>query len=130
LAIVPALVCLTVVSLLCAALLKQARLQRQSVRTESRRLQAEWLAESGAARAAARLAADEGYRGEDWRVDAGALGGPAAGVVRIAVEPEDGRPRGRRVRVEADYPEDESERSRVSKSLTINLGPRPSGGDS
>ena len=89
LAIVPALVCLVLVTMLCAAMLKLAHAQRGATRDEERRMQAEWLAESGAARASARLAADAGYRGETWDVPAAALGGPRRG-------PRDDRRRGRR----------------------------------
>jgi hypothetical protein len=94
-------------------------------------MQADWLAESGLARASARLAAEKGYRGETWEVAPEALGG-SAGVVRIAVDSEDreGRPaRGRfLVRVEADYPRDDVRRARTSKTLTIDLGPETPGG--
>lgn len=130
LAIVPALVCLVLVTLLCGAMLRQAHTQRGLARDEQRRMQAEWLAESGLARASARLAADPGYQGETWEIPARALGGPSSGVVRIKVVPGGGRPTRRRVRVEADFPREDVHRARLSKQLTIDLEPENKGGPS
>jgi hypothetical protein len=132
LVIIPALVCLVLVTLLCGVLLRQASLGRMAAHGEERRMQAEWLAESGLARASARLAADRGYRGETWGIPPDALGG-RAGVVRIAVEPlEDTKTvrRRARVRAEADYPRGDDRRARLSKTLIIDLGTEPPGGPS
>ncbi len=67
-ALIPALVCLVLVGMLCALALRTTHTQRVVGIAEHRRLQAEWLAESGLARAAARLAADPSYKGETWDV--------------------------------------------------------------
>jgi type II secretory pathway component PulK len=128
--IIPALVCIVLVALLCSVLLKQAHIQRGLVRTEQRRSQAEWLAESGLARAVARLAADRNYKGETWEIPAQALGGDWDGVVRINVETVENQPARRRVSVEADYPSVEEPRARQRKHLIVNLGPENSGGPS
>jgi len=130
LAIIPAMVCLLLVTLLCGVMLSQAHTRRGVISQEERRMQAEWLAESALARASARLTADRGYRGETWDVPAGALDGTDAGSVTIAVEAEKGRPGRRRVRVEADYPRDAARRARYSKHLTIELGPETTEGPS
>jgi hypothetical protein len=127
---VPAMVCLVLVGLLCAAVLRLAQSQRGVVAAEERRMQAEWLAESGLARAAARLAADPGYKGETWDVAAGALGGAEPGVVRIAVEAVKDAPGRRRVRAEADYPGGTSRRARLSKELILDVGNERPGGPS
>jgi Tfp pilus assembly protein PilX len=124
LALIPALVCLVLVGMLCALALRSAHTQRMATATEQRRLQAEWLAESGAARASARLAADADYKGETWDVAATALGGEThgAGVVRIKVEPVEGGRGRRRIHVEADYPRhDPAIRARHSKSLILDV---------
>src|SRR5690349_20928940 len=99
LAIAPALVCLVLVTMVAAAMLKLAHTQRGALRDEERRMQAEWLAESGAARASARLQADNAYHGETWDVPSSALGGRDAGRVTIHVEPIKDSPGSRRVRV-------------------------------
>lgn len=122
-ALAPALVCLVLVGLLCAAVLRTAHIQRGLVASEEHRLQAEWLAESGLARAAARLGTDPDYTGETWEVAAKALGGNDAGVVRIAVKPMEKSAGRRRVRVEADYPRGEApRRARHSKQLIVDVG--------
>lgn len=124
LSLVPALACLVVVVLFCVLLVRQVSNHRAVVRLEERRVQAEWLAESGLARAAARLGAEPGYAGETWELAPADLGGQP-GLVRITVEPVDGRADARRVRVEADFPRDGTPRARAGKTLTVNLGPEP-----
>lgn len=130
LAIVPALVCLVLVTMLCGVMLRQAHTQRGLARDEQRRMQAEWLAESALARASARLAADRGYKGEAGEIPARALGGPDSGFVKITVVPAEGRAGRRRVRVEADYPRGDEHRARLTKHLTIDLEPENPGGPS
>lgn len=131
LALVPALVCVVLVGLLCAAVLRLAHAQRGVAAAEGRRMQAEWLAESGLARASARLAADPGYKGETWELSPAALGSDEAGVVRIAVEPVESDKARRRVRVVAEYPRGESpHRAKLGKHLTIDVGTERPGGPS
>jgi hypothetical protein len=126
--VVVVIVCLVVITLLCGALLRTGLARRAQVRSEERRLQADWLAESGLERAAARLASDAGYAGETWELSPKDLDGVAPGVVRIVVEPLEGRPRGRRVRVQADYPRDPPLRARRSRHWVVELG-TVTGGD-
>jgi hypothetical protein len=130
LAIVPALVCLVLVTMLCALMLKQAHTRRVLAGDEERRMQAEWLAESGLARASARLSAKPGYRGETWEIPPRALGGASAARVSIVVEPVED-PSGRRrarVVVRADYPGGDDHRARQSKHLIVELRPDTPGG--
>jgi Tfp pilus assembly protein PilX len=127
LSIVPALACLVVVILFCGVLIRQVTTHRALVRSEEQRLQADWLAESGLARASARLAADRAYKGETWEIAAADLGG-LAGTVRIEVGDVAGQAARRRVRVEADFPRDGDRRARSSKTLTVDLGPERPGG--
>ncbi len=101
LAIIPALVCLLLVSLLCVAMIKLSRTQRNAARDEQSRMQVEWLAESGASRARARLAADPDYRGETWKIPAEAIGGHKPAQVTIAVEAVENQAKRRRVRIVA-----------------------------
>lgn len=143
--VVAVLICLIVITVISVALLKVALSQRKFVRGSEHRLQAEWLAESGAERAVARLDADPGYKGETWPItaaDLGQTGTPPAGeprggneqvlgVVTIAIErlPESGSALRRRIRVTAEYPSDPALRSRSTKQLLHDLE-RPKSGDS
>lgn len=115
------IVCVAVATAVMLAIVKQAVLSRQETDLERFRVQAEWLAESGAGRAAARIAADPAYPGEDWLLPAAELGGPHAGRVQIQVKPIAGQSRELRVRVVADYPDGSIERVRKSKELRVRL---------
>jgi hypothetical protein len=141
--VVAVLICLIVITLLGGALLKVALAQRKLVRTQEHRLQADWLAESGAQRAIARLESDAGYQGETWSITAADLGygetvptpapkgagGQAIAEVTIAVErlPGAGNANRRRIQVTADYPRDPSSRARSTKHLLHDLEPSPRG---
>ena len=127
LTLIPSLVCLVVATALCAVLLRQAHTERVMVKSLERNEQAQWLAESGLARALARLAADRSYQGETWKLPAEALGGQLAGEVRITVTTENPSTK-RKVRVEADYPVDADARTRQSRTQIVELGPDPSKG--
>jgi Tfp pilus assembly protein PilX len=141
--VVAVLICLIVITLIGGALVKVASAQRKLVRAQEHRLQAEWLAESGAQRALARLDADPGYKGETWSISADELGqsapappaeergasGKAVAQVTIAVERLSGNDNRRRIRVMADYPRDPSLRSRSTKHLLHDVEP-PKAGDS
>lgn len=113
------IVCVAVATAVMFAIVKQAVLGRREVDLERLRVQALWLAESGAGRAAARVAADPAYTGEQWLIPAKELGGPYGGCVRIEVEPAAGEPRVFQVRVIADYPDDSIERVRRSREFRI-----------
>ena len=63
--VVAVLVCLIILTLISGAVLKVSVAQRELARGQERRLQAEWLAESGAQRAIARLAARSRLRRRD-----------------------------------------------------------------
>jgi type II secretory pathway component PulK len=112
-----ALACLFLTVILGAGLSAAAiNRHRQLVRQEQE-LQASWLAESAAQRAAARLQMDSEYTGETWSLPAGELGGRGAGQAVITVAAEDaGR---RRVTIEAFYPDDPIERTRVVKERFV-----------
>jgi hypothetical protein len=129
------LVCLLIITLISGALLKVGLAQRDLSRERERRLQAEWLAESGADRAIARLTLDRTYTGETWSITARELGLPegtastgstaeadrSGAIVSIAVEPIAGQANRRRIRVQADYPPDPPRRSRHTKQMLIDL---------
>lgn len=96
------LVGLLVVALIGAAMARTMLLQRNSARQAEQAQQAAWLADSALLRARARLADDDTYSGETWRVAADQLRTGYAGVAVIRVEPIDGA---RRIVIEAAYPE-------------------------
>ncbi len=130
LVIIPAFVCLVLVTLMSGVLLKLAASHRSLTRSEQRKAQADWLVESGVSRTFARLSSDTAYRGETWEVPAGEMAGGSAAIVRITVETIEKNKPGRRIRIEADYPRGDALRARSSKSLSITLGPETSGGSS
>jgi hypothetical protein len=116
---VAVMVCLLVITMIGAGLLRMGRSQRQLNEREQRALQADWLAESGFARASARLVADPDYDGETWTVSRDELGTPFEGVVLIKVERAADRPDSRTVTVRADYPSDPDGRVRRSKTVVM-----------
>ncbi len=128
-----ALACLVLIVLVLGGLLRRVAEARLVVRAEERRLQADWLADSGLARAAARLAADPSYAGETWNLPAATLGGAEPAVVAITIQPEPAAPDRRRVRVQADYPPDPPRRARRTRTTTITIAadrpPAPAEGE-
>lgn len=131
LALMPALVCLVVVTLIVGVLLRQGAHQRKAVRKEERQAQADWLMESGLARGISQLSAEPDYQGETWSLPRGTLPeGPAE--VRISVETIDQQPNKKRLRVVADYPSGDATegRVRVSGALTVDRAPEISKGPS
>ena len=139
--VIAVLVCLIIVTLISGAVLKLSVAQRELARSQERRLQAEWLAESGAQRAVARLARDHDYTGETWSLSANDLGRSeqaptgmlpvkaetAAAQVTITVDRIPSFTNRRRVRIRADYPVDAQGRSRHSKEIMIDLEPSQAG---
>jgi len=118
-----AIACLSIAALVFLAILKTAVAERAAIDTRHRLEQAGWLAESALERAAARLAADPGYRGETWSIPAAELDGKAGAAVTIRVEPIDGRADRRLVRVEAQYPDAPHHRARRSKQAFMDVIP-------
>lgn len=125
--LVAALVCLLVVAMVAGLVTQRLiRARREQVQRVAA-WQAEWLCESAAQRAAAALAIDSGYRGENWTISADELGGSAgqiasAGRAAITIAPlrESGeQPRGWRVAIEARYPADGPWSVRRSREFTI-----------
>ena len=140
--VVAVLVCLIILTLISGAILKASVAHRQLAASQEHRLQAEWLAESGAQRAMARLGRDRDYAGETWSIGVDDLGlsqrtPPAKGVPepdKTAAPDHDRRractgrtPNRRRVHIPADYPLDEPRRSRHSKEIMIDLEPSQAG---
>jgi type II secretory pathway component PulK len=130
LTVVAVIVCLIIITMISGAVLKVIVAQRELARSQERRLQAEWLAESGAQRATARLASDRDYKGESWSLSAqdlghgepaGARAKSAAAQVTIAVERMPAAANRRRVHIQADYPLAEPTRSRHTKEIMIDL---------
>jgi type II secretory pathway component PulK len=139
--VVAVLVCLIIVTLISGAALKVSIAQRELARSQEHRLQAEWLAESGAERAMARLAGDREFTGEAWSLSAHDLGRSeqaptgttltqaetAAARITITVERVPASANRRRVHIQADFPLDAPRRSRHSKEIMIDLEPSQAG---
>ena len=120
-----ALICLVLVSALLGSLLKTAVAQRKQLRHEAEHLQAAWLAESGVARAASRLATDRGYEGETWKIPAQELSGRFSAEVRISVRKQEAAPDRRVVAVEAICPADAIQSSKQSRQVTVDIPGQP-----
>jgi Tfp pilus assembly protein PilV len=139
--VVAVLVCLIIVTLISGAVLKVSVAQRELARSQEQRLQAEWLAESGAERAIARLARDRDYSGETWSLYANDMGrnertptstSPAQAEtaiarITIAVNRVPVAANRRRVHIQADYPVNAQGRSRQTKEIMIDLEPSQAG---
>jgi type II secretory pathway component PulK len=142
--VVAVLVCLVIVTLISGAILKASAARRVLTINQEHRLQAEWLAESGAQRAVARLARERDYTGETWSLGLDDLGqsqraDPANGStgsassdktaarITITVERLPAEANRRRVHIQADYPLDEPRRARHSKEIMIDLEPSKAG---
>ena len=98
------MICVALTSVVFIALLRLAIAQEEAVQTEARELQASWLAESAVDRAAAKLRADDAYRGETWNLPAQLLSGRNDAVVEIKIETVPDRPELRQIDVRVDYP--------------------------
>jgi Tfp pilus assembly protein PilX len=126
-ALVCALACLVVVTIMTGVLLRRAALERDRIRAAERQLQAAWLADSALDRAAAALAVSREYKGETWTPAAADIGGPDSGRVAISVQAVDGQPGKRKLTAQADYPADTPYRIRQTKELLLEIDSLPSG---
>ncbi len=122
-AVIVAIVCLAVASVVFLALLRTIIAQRETVQTEAWRVQAAWLAESGLERAVARLAKDRRYSGETWTIPAELLDTRNGAVVTIEIQPVPEDSNARLVRVQADFPNHPEHRARQTKEATVPLRP-------
>lgn len=120
------LVGMAVATMIFLSVLKLIAVQRQSLELQGRQMQAGWLAESAVRRAAARLAAEAGYRGETWNISAQDMGGRDGATIAIRVDDVPGKPDRRAVHVQADYPADPYQRARQGRDAIVQLkGPQP-----
>jgi len=120
---VVALVCVAVASIFMVVMVRRALSEWKMVRLEARQVQCRWLAESALDRAAARLASDPKYQGETWTIPGDRLPRQEKATVKIEVSTRPDKPLERLIRVQADWPEDDPARARVSKQTTIDLPP-------
>ena len=130
-----ALILLTVVMLLSAALAKRMLVFHQQEKLDESRLQAMWLVESGCQRALRAADASSDYRGETWHIPAGVSGSGASGVVTIRVEMPSAPATERIVTVTATYPENAARRFVLKREILFtprktvtpeNRSPEPS----
>lgn len=120
-AIIIALVALTLASVFLLAAVQTGVREYRAVQSFERERQSDWLANSGLARAQARLSSDASYAGETWDLPAATFGTSRDGRVVITVAPDADHPGQRLVTAQADYPVEESLRSRTTRRITIEL---------
>jgi Tfp pilus assembly protein PilX len=113
-------VCLAVMVLVFGALVRMGLAEKARSLAEERKLRAAWLAESGLERAWAKLGESGSYAGETWALSAETLRGRDPAVVRIDVEPIEGRAGRLRVTARADYPRDGTSRVRQTRVVEMN----------
>jgi len=118
------MVFLAAIAIVGGVILKVALAEREQARNQEVRLQAEWLVESAVERAAARLREHTEYAGEVWTVPAGKLARGCDCVANIIVDPIEGQPRLRRVRVRVDLSRDSVRVARQSKDVTVEVNPQ------
>lgn len=115
------LIGLLVVVLVGGELTRALVIHHKQSRVLEDRQQSFWLAESALQRATYALASSPDYQGETWRVPADVLGAGRAGVATIQVESVSDPEPGRRIHVEAYYPEDTMHRILCQRKLFVNL---------
>jgi hypothetical protein len=112
---------LAIASAIWFSLIRTALIERRVVRHQQATAQARELAWSAMERAAARLAADDGYEGETWSIPAAALGAAQAAEVKIEVSPHDTLPERRQIRIQARYGDSIEHRSSETLEASIDL---------
>ncbi len=115
------LVALIVASAVLVSVARLALTDRTAWRMESWEVQAAWLAESGLDRAAARIKNDPAYQGETWTLPAELFDGRHGGKVVIDVQAVGREPSQRRIRIQADYPDDPQDRARRMRETVFSI---------
>ncbi len=117
------LVTLIVLTMLVGGLVTTVKLQRDVVRADAVRVQAEWLLQSSANRAAARLKEKPEYSGETWSPSPEELGQKAGAVVEIKVAADSKEPQRRRVSIRVEYPAttEHEHKARLSREVLIDV---------
>jgi type II secretory pathway component PulK len=120
------MVVLVAIAIAAAAMVSLAALlaaEHRAVEADRWSEQAQWLAESGLARAVDRLRADTKYSGELWKIPSDVFPSREGGSVRIEIQPVPEQSLRRRVRVQADFPDQAVRRARHSRELVVTLRP-------
>jgi hypothetical protein len=94
----------TVILLLGTALTRSLVIVYEQSAVNEQQHQALWLLESGIQRARAAATKSDTYRGEEWDVPAESLGSGLPGRVVVRVVEPKGEATGRKITVEATYP--------------------------
>ncbi len=116
-----AVICLLVIMLFSSAVVSALTTRFRATRLDEQQLQCLFLADSAAARAQVKCAANSAYTGETWSIELDSQGVARTGVAEIRVEPIANQPGQRRVHVEARWPDDPVHRVQRIKELTIRL---------
>jgi type II secretory pathway component PulK len=126
-AIVVALVCLVIISLILTSAARQLHDELQAVVPARRQLQSRWLAWSALERAEAQLQLDPGYTGEVWRIPAGEFCSDETRARAAQVEIRVSGARAdeqRTIEVTADCPAQGFQRARMQMTRTVGLPQR------
>ena len=121
--LIAVMICLAVAMAILATRLRAAVAEQRQISRIEQDAQVDWLAESGIARGASRLAAEPAYRGETWKLNAQELHARGPGAVVISVEDVQDQPRRRLVRVQASLGTEPTQLSRRSKQVLVSRPP-------
>jgi hypothetical protein len=117
-ALVTAVVAVTVCSVMLFYLLKGSLDTQRQMRSHRHEVQADWLATAGIDRAIATLRQSRNYTGETWQVPADELGDAAEVVIKVEPAAESN---GRQITVRADYPAGTPHRARKIRETTVQI---------
>lgn len=117
------MVVLALVMMLATIWVRRVVDERQQLRRQLIEMQATRLAESGVARARARLGQDANYSGEVWEIPAEMWEPKRSARVEIAVEPGDPTVASRLVTARATYPV--GDQRAVRRTRTIRIPRKP-----
>ncbi len=122
-ALLVALVCVSIAVAVMYGIVQLALQTHREVNLEQRRTQARWILESAVNRAAAQLATDGEYSGEQWTVSAEELSKRYGAEVRIQVERIEEQADWRQVQVVVDHPVDLPYRVRQTRTFRMQVRP-------
>ena len=121
--LIAVMTCLAVAIAIVGSMTQRVIRQRRQLVVQQQHHQTQWLVESGAERAAHRLAERADYEGEVWQLAADQLGGDHSAEVAIHVTTHENQTAS--VRVVARYPAQSIRAVQQSKTFMISLAKMP-----
>ena len=114
------LICMLVAVMLLAAMLQRVMLAQRQTRLRQRQIQTQWIADSAADLAVARLSFNEDYTGESWLIDSDPFSGEDSGLAEIEVVRNS-----QAIKVVAVYPDQPYRGVRIEQEIRIASEAKP-----